>query len=84
MLKSKGDSRMFKSNFTKVQALLIKQAIEMHRKYGMQMTRGFTVSMAMKAATEYTGKKYKRNEYEQAEKDLQIWMDEKSKFAPTF
>lgn len=73
---------MYKPNFTKIQALLIKQAIEMHRKHGMQITRGFTISMAMKAASEYTGKKYKRNEYEVAINDLQNWINTKSKFAP--
>lgn len=37
---------------------------------GIQPTRGFTMTKALKMATEYTGKKYKRTEFEQARLDL--------------
>lgn len=37
---------------------------------GITPTRGLTLSKALKMATEYTGKKYKRTEIETAREDL--------------
>ncbi len=37
---------------------------------GISPTRGFTLSKALLMATQYTGKKYKRTQVEQAREDL--------------
>lgn len=60
---------------------LVKQAIEMHLKFGgrMQITRGFTITKALKMASEYTGKKYKRTEHQRAIDDLKALMGERAK-----
>jgi hypothetical protein len=42
---------------------------------GIQPTRGFTMAKALKMATGYTGKAYKRSQSEQARTDLKVWMD---------
>lgn len=63
--------------FNRVRVLLVKQAIEMWMKHKMQITRGFTISMAMEEARAYTGKKYKAKEYEKAIKDLNLMLNDK-------
>ena len=42
----------------------------------MMLTRGATVTKLLALAGEYTGKKYKRTEKEQAMADLQVWFNE--------
>jgi hypothetical protein len=50
----------------------IKQGIKIHieTKGQMQITRGWGITRLLDAASEYTGKKYKRTEGEHAIKDL--------------
>lgn len=50
--------------------MLVKQAVEMWIKHRMEITRGFTITVALKEATKYTGKSYKRNEYQAAVDDM--------------
>lgn len=42
----------------------------------MQLTRAATITNLLKMAGEYTGKKYTRNQKEQAMADLQEWFTE--------
>jgi hypothetical protein len=37
--------------------------------------RGVTKTGLLKIASEYTGKKYKRGEYQQAREDLDLWIE---------
>lgn len=42
---------------------------------GIRPTQGLSLTKALKMASGYTGKKYKRGEAERARADLQIWID---------
>ena len=44
-------------------------------KVGITPTRGLTTAKALKLATEYTGKKYKRTEIDKAREDIKVWCD---------
>lgn len=61
----------------KARMLLVAQAIEMWRKHKMELTRGFTISLALEQATAYTKKKYKKTEasFTEAIADLQKLLD---------
>lgn len=50
-------------------------AIRMMRTTRMIPTRGFTMKRGLEMAASYTGRKYKRTEAEQAEKDLKVWLE---------
>ena len=50
---------------------------------GIQPTRGFTMTKALKMASGYTGKAYKRSQSEQARADLKVWMDAMKAALPT-
>lgn len=41
----------------------------------MQLTRGATITKLLAIAGEYTGKKYKRSEKQQAMDDLKVWFE---------
>lgn len=43
-------------------------------KAGIKPNRSWTITGALKMATGYTGKKYKRTEIDKARADLQIWI----------
>ena len=43
---------------------------------GIQPTRGFTMTKALKMASNYTHKPYKRTESDKARADLKVWIDE--------
>ena len=60
------------TEYDPIRCLLTKQAIEMWSGCKMQITRGFTISLAMKQASIYTGKTYKKNEYKAAIADLNL------------
>jgi len=51
--------------------------LKMHIATGgrMILTRGATPTFLLKQATGYTGKVYKRGQYQQAIDDLKVWMD---------
>jgi hypothetical protein len=44
-------------------------------KSGIRPSRGWTLTKALRIATEYTGKPYKRTEVDRARADLKIWID---------
>jgi len=56
-------------------AVSLKSAIGLHRKCGMIPTRGVTITKMLAQATQVTGKQYRRGQHQQAEADLQIWID---------
>jgi hypothetical protein len=49
-------------------------SIKMFGRTGMMPTRGMTGAKMLKMAEQYTGKKYKRGQYEQAAADLSTWV----------
>lgn len=49
---------------------------------GITPTRGLTTSKALKMATRYTGKKYKRTQVEAARADIKHWCDTMSAALP--
>jgi hypothetical protein len=57
------------------QSLVIASALRLYAKTGMQANRAYTPTNMLKAASEYTGKKYKRGAYEQAAQDLTAYAD---------
>lgn len=54
-------------------ALSIASGLRFYAKTGMKINRAYTPSNMLRAATEITGKKYKRGEYERAAADLTAW-----------
>jgi hypothetical protein len=57
-----------------VRATMLRSAIRM-AKTGMMITRGMTLTKGMKMAEQYTGKKYKRGQADQAILDLTVWIN---------
>lgn len=53
----------------------IKMGIELHKKTGMILTRGVTITKLFKMAKEYTGQTYKRGEHDRAVQDLNVWIN---------
>lgn len=51
-------------------------ALKFYAKTGMKITRNVTPTSMLKMATEYTGKSYKRGQYQQAADDVKRWADE--------
>lgn len=51
-------------------------------KVGICPTRGLTMTKALKMATEYTKKKYKRTEADRAIADIKLWCDTMSMALP--
>lgn len=43
-------------------------------KNGFRLTRGATPTRMFKLASQYTGQKYKRGEYDRAMADMQVWI----------
>lgn len=43
--------------------------------HGIQPTRGFTMKKALTMAATYTGRTYKRTEWETARTDLKVWLE---------
>lgn len=66
-----------KIQFSRIRVLLVKQAIEMWMKHKMQITRGFTIKMAMEEARAYTGINFKAKDYEAAIRELNIMLNDK-------
>lgn len=55
----------------------IMSGLEMHIQTGgqMRLTRMATPTFLLKAASEYTGIKYKRGQYQKAHDDLKVWFE---------
>jgi len=56
-------------------AITVKVAIETYARTKMRMTRNATPTVLLGIAGEYTGKKYKRGQYDQAAQDLNVWIE---------
>lgn len=56
-------------------AKTLKAGLSLWRKTKMIPTRGVTISVMLVMAYGYTGKAYTRKQVEQAEADLQVWID---------
>ena len=56
-------------------AATIKSGLGLYRKTGMKPNRAWTPTAMLAAAGQITGKRYKRGQFQQAEDDLQIWID---------
>ena len=55
-------------------AITLRSAIRMHQRSGMIPTRGVTITKMFALAGEFTAKRYKRGEHEQALADLDVWI----------
>lgn len=56
-------------------AIVLRSSMRMYRRCGIKPTRGVGPTQMLALAGEYTGKKYKRGQLEQAEADVQTWID---------
>jgi hypothetical protein len=52
-------------------------------KAGITPTRGFTGTKALAMCERYTGKKYKRGQYDAARADLKVWIETMKSAIPT-
>lgn len=64
-------------------AAATKAAIKMHKVCGMIPTRGVTITVLFKIASEFSGKKYKRGEHDKAIADLDVWIQTMKAALPT-
>ena len=55
-------------------AVMLASSLRLYAKTGMIPTRGVTAMVMLKIAKEYTGKTYKRGQYEQAAQDVDVWV----------
>lgn len=55
-------------------ARTLRSSIKMHQRSGMIPTRGVTITVMFQIAGQYTGKKYKRGQHDQAIADLDVWI----------
>lgn len=62
-------------------AITIKTSIDFYAKTKMKMTGHLTPSLMLQIAGEYTGKTYKRGQYNQASEDLAVWIETISRSA---
>lgn len=60
-------------------AITMKHALQLYAKTGMKANRAYTPTAMLAVATEYTGKKYKRGQYDLAAQDLDTWIKEQKK-----
>ncbi len=59
-----------------IRAAYLAQALGLYAACRMLPTRGVTAGALLKMATGYTGKTYKRGEYERASKEVFAWVRE--------
>ena len=59
-----------------VRAELLASSLRLYAKCGMRPTRMVGPTQMLQMATSYTGKKYKRGQYEQAADDVKKWANE--------
>lgn len=64
-------------------AISVRAALTMYARTGMKMTRGATPTVLLAIATEYSGKAYKRGQYDQAAEDVRIWVETMKAALPT-
>lgn len=56
-------------------AVVLCSGLKFYAKTRMKLTRHATGPVMLSMATEYTGKTYKRGQYEQAAADVKVWID---------
>lgn len=56
-------------------AITLRSALSLFAKTGMVPTRGVTATSMLAMASEYTGKKYKRGQHQQAANDMVTWIE---------
>lgn len=56
-------------------AITVRASLRMYAKSGMKSTRMATPANMFAIAKEFTGKDYKRGQYQQAIDDLTVWID---------
>jgi hypothetical protein len=56
-------------------AMTLASSLGLYAKCGMIPTRGVTITVMLKMATEYTGKKYKRGDAAKAQADVKQWCE---------
>lgn len=56
-----------------VKAKLLKVSLGVYQ-FGIIPTKGMTLTKALAIVTTYTGKRYKRSEWEKAQQDLEVWI----------
>ena len=58
-----------------VRAITLKTSLDFYGRSKLKMTRHLTPTLMLKLAGEYTGKMYKRGQYQQAAADLGVWIE---------
>lgn len=56
-------------------AIVLRSSIKLYAATGMIPTRGVTITKMLAMAGQYTGKKYKRGQYAEAQADLNVWIE---------
>jgi hypothetical protein len=56
-------------------AIVLRSSIKLYAATGMIPTRGVTITKMLAMASEYTGKRYKRGQYAEAQADLNVWIE---------
>lgn len=64
-------------------AIAIKGALRMYAKTGLKANRAYTPTAMLAAATEITGKTFKRGQYEEAAAAIQEWLDARLRYVQT-
>lgn len=63
-------------------ATAIKCALSLYHRTGLQANRAYTPSAMLRAATDITGKSFKRGQYIEAMQALDAWIDEQRARVP--
>lgn len=58
-----------------MKAIALRSSLKFYAKTGMKMTRVATPTMMLTMASEFSGKPYKRGEYDKAVADLDKWIE---------
>lgn len=54
-------------------ATVLASGLELYTKHGIRPSRMWTPTTMLKAASEITGKRYRRGEYQKAADDVRLW-----------
>ena len=64
-------------------AVTVASGLRMYARSKMLLTRGATITVLLRIAGEYTGKKYKRGQAELASEDMRVWIETMKAALPT-
>jgi hypothetical protein len=56
-------------------AITLRSGLRLYRATGLKPNRSYTPTAMLTVASEYTGRRYKRGQFEQAENDLTVWIE---------